>query len=125
MNPNRPRGIVIAALLMIAFGLAEVATGLTHSFFGVFTAKVTAAVYAGIAIGVLYAAAGLLILFMKRWAAALAILLLVADIVGRVAMVIAGLYPIDSLKQRAAIILGTSIVAAFAFYIRWKWSSFR
>jgi len=39
-------------------------------------------------------------------------------------MVVAGLYPIDSLKQRAAIILGTSIVAVFAIYIRLKWSSF-
>ena len=124
MKQNRPRDIVIVALLMIVFGLAEVATGLTHNFFGISTAQVTAAVYAGIALGVLYAVAGLLILSMRRRAAALAMVLLVADIVGRVAMVVAGLYPIDSLKQRAAIILGTSIVAVFAIYIRLKWSSF-
>lgn len=125
VSPNRPRGIVIVALLMIVFGLAEVATGLTHNFFGISTAKVTAAAYAGVALGALYAVAGLLILSMKRRAAALAMVLLVADIVGRVAMVVAGLYPIDSLKQRVAIILGTSIVAVFAIYVRLKWSSFR
>jgi Co/Zn/Cd efflux system component len=110
---------------MIAFGLAEVATGLTHNFFGISTSDVTAEAYAGAAIGLLYAAAGLLILSMKRRAAAIAIMLLVADILGRIAMIVAGLYPIDSLKQRAAIVLGTSIVAVFAIYIRLKWSSFR
>jgi hypothetical protein len=110
---------------MIAFGLAEAATGLTHNFFGISTATVTEAAYAGVAIGVLYAAAGLLILSMRRLAAALAILFLVADTVGRVAMVAAGLYPIGSLKQKTAMVLGTSIVAAFALYIRSKWPSFR
>jgi hypothetical protein len=75
-------------------------------------------------LGVLYALAGLLILSMNRWAAAGAIVLLIADIIGRLAMVITGLYPVDSFKQASAIILGTFIVAGFAVYIRLKWSSF-
>jgi hypothetical protein len=61
---------------------------------------------------------------MKRWAAATAIALLIADIIGRVAMVVTGLYPVDSVMQTLAIILGTSIVAVFAVYIKLKWSSF-
>jgi hypothetical protein len=124
VKQNRPRDIVIVALLMIAFGLAEVVTGLTHNFFGIATAKASSSAYAGAAIGVLYAVAGLLILSMKRRAAALAIGLLIADIIGRVAMVATGLYPVNSLKQIVAMILGTSIVAVFAVYIRLKWSSF-
>jgi hypothetical protein len=124
MSQSRPRGIVLVALLMIAFGLTEVATGLTHNFFGISTAKGMASAYAGSAIGVLYALAGLLVLSMKRWAAAGAIVLLIADIIGRLAMVITGLYPVDSFKQASAIILGTFIVAVFAVYIRLKWSSF-
>jgi hypothetical protein len=124
VNHSRPRGIVIVAVLMIAFGLAEVKTGLTHSFFTLTTAKVAASAYAGVAIGILYAMAGLLILTMKRWAAALAILLLIADIVGRIAMVATGLYPVDSFRQILAMILGTAIVAIFAIYIRLKWSFF-
>jgi hypothetical protein len=68
--------------------------------------------------------AGLLILSMKRRAAALAIVFLIADIIGRIAMVVTGLYPVDSFKQILAIILGTSIVAVFAVYVRLKWSSF-
>ena len=124
MNPSRARGIIIVALLMIAFGLAEVYTGLTHRFFNLSTAKVATSAYAGAAIGILYAMAGLLILSMRRWAAALAILLLITDIIGRIAMVLTGLYPVDSFKQILAMILGTLIVAIFAVYIRLKWSSF-
>jgi hypothetical protein len=109
---------------MIVFGLAEVVTGLSHNFFGISTAKVTASACAGVAIGLLYAVAGVLILSMKRRTAALAIVFLIADIVGRIAMVAMGLYPLGSWKQTFAIVLGTSIVAAFAVYIRLKWSSF-
>ena len=124
MNQHRPRGIVIVALLMIVFGMAEVVTGFTHNFFGLSTAKVTTSAYVGAAIGVLYALAGLLILPMKRWAAPLAIVFLIADIIGRIAMVVTDLYPVDSFKQTLAIIMGTSIVAIFAIYISLKWSSF-
>ena len=109
---------------MITFGLAEVTTGLTHNFFGISTAKVTTSAYSGAAIGVLYAVAGMLILTMKRRAAGLAIVLLIVEIIGRIAMVATGLYPVDSFKQTMAIIFGTSIVAVFAVYIRLKWSSF-
>ena len=109
---------------MLAFGLAEVVTGLTHTFFGISTSRSTASACAGVTIGALYALAGLLILPMKRRAAALATVLLIADIVGRVAMVATGLYPLDSWKQTFAMTLGTSIVATFAIYIRLKWSSF-
>jgi hypothetical protein len=124
MSRKRPRGIVVAALLMIAFGLAEVTTGLTHNFFGLSTVGGTASAYAGSAIGVLYAVAGLLILSMTKRAAAIAIVLLIADIIGRIAMVGTGLYSVDSVRQAFAIMLGTIIVAAFAVYIRSKWSSF-
>jgi len=80
--------------------------------------------YIGAAIGVLYAVAGLLILSMKRRAAMLGIVLLIAVIVGRIGMLVTGLYPVDKFKQILAIILGTTIVAVFAIYIGLKWSSF-
>ncbi len=124
VNQSRPRGITIAALLMVVFGLAEVTTGFTHRFFGLSTAQVTVSTYVGAGIGVLYAVAGLLILSMKKRAAAVALVLLIADIVGRIGMVVTGLYPVDSFKQIFAIILGTSIVAVFAVYIGLKWSMF-
>jgi hypothetical protein len=121
----RPRGITIAALLMILFGLAEVGTAFTHNLLGISTSGVNIFTYSAAAIGAFYVAAGLLILTMKKWAAALAIGLLAADIVGRVALVVAGLYPTDSLKQTFAIIIGTGIVVVFALYIGLRWKSFK
>ena len=124
-NQSRPRSIIIAAFLMIVFGLAELTTSFTHRFFGLSTAKVATSTYLGATIGTFYAVAGLLVLSMKKRAAAVAIVFLIADIVGRIGMVVTGLHPVDSLRQIAAIILGTSIVAIFAVYIGWKWPTFR
>ena len=62
---------------------------------------------------------------MKKWAAALAIILLIADIIGRIALVMAGLYPVDSFEQTFAIVMGTAIAAIFALFIGWKWKTFR
>jgi hypothetical protein len=125
VSQTRPRGITIAALLMILFGLSEVLTAFTHDFLGISTSSVNIFTYSAAAIGAFYVVAGLLILSMKKWAAVLAIALLAADIVGRIALVVAGLYPTDSLKQTFAIIVGTGIVAVFALYIGLKWKSFR
>jgi hypothetical protein len=125
MNQSRPRGITIIALLMISFGLAEVITGFTHNLFGIHTTQGTMSAYAAAALGVLYAISGLLILTMSWRAALSAIALLIAVIAGRIAMVVMGLYPIDSFRQVIAIILGTSIAAGFAIYIGLKRSAFR
>jgi hypothetical protein len=121
---TRPRGIAIVALLMVLFGLAEVVTSFTHNFAGISTSHVTAFSYAAAAIGSFYIGGGLLILAMKKWAAALAIVLLVADIAGRIALVVSGLYPLDSLEQIIAIVIGTAIAAVFAIYIWSRWSFF-
>jgi hypothetical protein len=125
VNRSRLRGISIVAVLMILFGLAEVVTGFRHNFFGIITTSSTIFTYSAAAIGVFYVIAGLLILTMKKWAAALAIVLLIADVVGRVALVMTGFYPTDSFLNTFAIIGGTAIVVIFAIYIGWKWKSFR
>jgi hypothetical protein len=64
------------------------------------------------------------VLIMRKWAATLAIVCLAVDVVGRVAMVFTGLYPVDSPAQTFAIITGTAIVVAFAIYILSKWRAF-
>lgn len=124
MNKGRPRGIIIVASLMILFGLAEVVTGFTHNFFGITTSSASVYTYLAAAIGAFYIVAGLLILTMRKWAASLAIVLLGADVVGRVALVAGGLYPTGSLENALAIIGGTGIAVIFAIYIGWKWNTF-
>jgi hypothetical protein len=122
---SRPLDLLIVAVFTILAGFAEVVTGFTHTFFGITTSGVTLFTSSAAVIGVFYAASGFLILTMRKWAAALAIVLLGVDIVGRVALVLVGLYPTDSLKNTLSIIAGTMIVAIVALYTAWKWKSFR
>jgi hypothetical protein len=110
---------------MIAFGLAEVATGFTHNFLGIIsTANSSLATYVGAGIGAIYACAGVFTLTMKKRAATLAILCLVAVIIGRVAMALAWLYPLDSFIQVVSIVVGTAIAVVLAFYIALRWNFF-
>jgi hypothetical protein len=125
-NGNWPRGITIIALLMIVFGFAEIATGLTHNFLGIIsTSDAEIASYAGAGIGAFYAISGMLVLTRKKWAAALAIALLIADVLGRIALVATGLFPIGSPVQITSIGIGTTIAIAFAVYISMKWTVLR
>jgi len=122
---SRPRGVTFVALLMIVFGLAEVVTGFTHRFFGISTSTATVFTYAAAAIGGLYIASGLLILTMKKRAAALAIAFLAVDVAGRIALVDARLYALSSFKQVFALVAGTVIAIIFAIYIAAKWKLYK
>jgi hypothetical protein len=121
----RPRVITVIAVLMIVFGIAEVVTGLNHNFFGVTTTQGSASARIGVTLGLLYFAAGVLTLTMRRWAAWLAIGCLVVDVIGRLAMVVTGLYPTSSVKQVLAIVVGTALATLFALYIWHKRDSFQ
>ncbi len=125
INYKLPRDILIIATLMMLFGLAEVKTGFSHEFFGLTTTQASLSTYLGVTIGLFYFFGGLFILFGRKWAAALAIILLVGDIIGRIFMVLDGLFPLTSFLQTFSIIAGTAIAAFFAVYIGLKWKSFR
>jgi predicted transporter len=115
---NLPVGIKIAAVLMIVFGLAEVATSFTHNFIEVFsTTETSLATALGVALGLFYFADGLMILTKRKWAAITAIVLLCGDVIGRIIMIMAGLYPLNSFAQSFAIVVGTVIATLFAIYI--------
>jgi hypothetical protein len=124
MSQRRPWDLITIAALMILFGLAEVVTSFTHSFFGITTMRGIVSTSAGVLIGTLYVAAGVLCLSMKRWAATLAIGCLGVDILGRMAMVVTGLFPINSPYQTVAISVGKIVAAAFGLYIWTKRTSF-
>ncbi len=120
-----PRDILIIAILMMLFGLAEVKTGFSHEFFGLTTTQASLSTYLGVTIGLFYFFAGLLVLFRKKWAGVLAIILLVGDLSGRIFMVLDGLFPLTSFLQTFSIIAGTAIAAFFAIYVGLKWKSFK
>jgi hypothetical protein len=120
-----PRGIKIAAVLMIIFGLAEVVTSFEHEFFGLTTSQATISTMIGATIGTFYFVSGFLVLTRKRQLAIVAIVLLIVDAIGRISMVLTGLYPIGFGLQTFAIITGTSIVIFFAIYIGLKLKYFK
>jgi hypothetical protein len=121
----RPRGLAISSVLMILFGLAEVVTGFTHQFFELSTSQNTITTILSVIIGLLYVLGGILIIPLRKWGAVWAIVCLVGDIVGRIAMVDAGLYPLDGFRQTFAIIAGTLIAAFFAVYIGMQIQTFK
>ncbi len=117
MKSRRPAGVVVVSVLMIVFGLAEVVTGFSHNFFGLSTSSSPESTYLGASLGLLYLAAGVLTLTMRRSALYWAVAALVLNVIGRVAMVLFGFYPLTSSKQTFSIIAGTGIAAIFAVYL--------
>ena len=120
MNGNqtkRPMGILLASVLMVLFGLAEVATAFSHSFFGIATSQMSAEDYSSALIGSFYVLAGLFVLTMKKWGANLTILFLIADILGRLGLVVSGLYPLNTVENTFGIVTGTIIAFVFLAYI--------
>jgi hypothetical protein len=124
-NESRPWGITVVATLMILFGVAEVFTGLFLGYsIGVSAANNTVFALEGAAIGALYIIGGFLLLTGKKWAASLAELCLVADVVGRVHLALTGVYPFAGIAA-VAVVSGTAIAIFFAIYIGLKWRFFR
>ncbi len=117
--------ITIVSMLMILFGLAEIVTSFTHQFFGLSTADNPLAIILGVILGAFYTTGGLVLLTKKTWAAIMALALLGGDILGRIAMVILKLYPIDSFRQGFGILAGTLIAVIFAGYIFFNLDAFR
>jgi len=52
--PTFPVSIIIAAMVIILFGLAEVVTGVTHQFFGLTITKINISTYLGVTLGLFY-----------------------------------------------------------------------
>lgn len=116
--------IATVAILMILFGLAEIVTGFTHNFFGVSTTRSAFSAYANAGVGALYAFAGILILSMKKRYVAIALGCLAFDVLGRIALVVTRLFPINTCRQTGAMVAGTITVIIFAAYIGSKWKQF-
>jgi hypothetical protein len=112
---------VVVAILLIAFGLAEIVTGFRHAFFGLTTEDTTASTLTGAGLGLLYAASGALLLSARKRALLLAAVLLALDVVGRLVMVATGMFPLSSTMQVVGIVGGTVIAVVFLIYVAWKW----
>ncbi len=116
--------LIIVAVFSILAGLAEVVTSFTHNFFGITTSSQILFNILSALVGVMYACAGMLLLTRKKQAALIAIFLLCADVAGRIGLVLAGWYPLNTPKNVFSIVAGTLIVALVGVYAGWKRKSF-
>lgn len=102
---------------MIVFGLAEVATGFRHRFFMLHGADSLVFTVIGATLGLCYIASGVLVLVHTRRALFAAGALLAVDVVGRIALVIGGQFPVESAQQIAGITAGTAIALVFCVVV--------
>jgi hypothetical protein len=120
----RPRGVLIAAALMVVFGIAEVTTGFTGHFVGgISVATSTEYTVAAAATGSCYSLAGVFVLTMRRWGAGLGITFLCAELLGRIYLVWAGLYPLSGIDE-SSFFAGSIIAVLFVLYIGFGWNKF-
>jgi hypothetical protein len=125
MSKGRRIALFIFAALMIVFGLAEVATGFRHKFFMISTDPTLVSTVGGVLIGAFYAASGVLVFTMRRWAMILCVVFLGIVVLGRISLVATGLYPLGDFLQIFAIVVGTSIACFFAIYVGLQINRFR
>ena len=121
---TRPVGVIVASSLMILFGILEVVTGFSHNFVGISASTSLAFTVVGATIGAFYSVAGVLTLTMNRRAVLCAMVLLAADVVGRLSLVATGLFPLDSTENTIGIVGGTSIAVVFAIYLGLRFGIF-
>jgi surface polysaccharide O-acyltransferase-like enzyme len=112
-----PKGLKTVGILMILFGLVEIMLCLTQNFSGFISAPVTTPTILSFVISIFSSIAGLLILTKKRNSAFLAIILLALGVIGRIIMVVAGFYPMQSEVQSFAVILETSVAVLFGVHL--------
>ena len=116
MNRGARIALFVFAALMVIFGAAEIATGFRHKFFGLSTDLTTISTIGESLSGLCTQQAGCSSV-MRKWAAIVAVIFLVAVVVGRFALILTGLYPLGGFRQDFAIILGTSIACFFAIFV--------
>ena len=116
---------MIAGVLMLVFGIAEVATGFTGHFLGgISVTTSTEYTIVAAAAGSCYSLAGIFILSMRKWGAGFGIVFLCAELVGRIYLVSTGLYPFSGTDE-IAVIAGSMIAVLFALYIGLSWNKFK
>ena len=114
---KRPMGLTIISIIMILFGLLEIFTAFSHQFLGITTSQSSIATLSSAPIDLLYMLAGVMVLTIIKWGAMLAVLFLIVDILGRIARVLTGLYPVNTAENVVGIVGGTAIAVIFVAYI--------
>ena len=95
--------------------------GITGNYLGILSHPMAPSIATAV-VGAFYSLGGLFILTLRKWGAAIGILFIVAEVLGRVYLVGTGITPahgLDGLK----IVVGGVIALALVAYALWRWRS--
>jgi hypothetical protein len=122
ISRNRHLGITVVSIFAIISGLGEIVVGREGNYLGILSKDIRPSISTAI-VGAFYSLGGLSLLTRKKWGAALGILFISAEIIGRLYLVMADIAPskgADALK----IIVGGAIALAVILYVWSQWETF-
>jgi hypothetical protein len=119
---GRHVGITLIAVFAILCGLGEVVVGFTGNYTGILSKNLGPSTATGV-VGILYGLGGLSLLTSKKWGAALGILFIGGESLGRVDLVLTGTAPSQG-ADALTILIGGAIALAIILYIRSQWKTF-
>jgi len=121
LNRARHLGITIVAIFAILAGIGETIVGFTGNFFGIFSTPLTPSSSTSI-FGSFYILGGLSFLTMRKCGAALGMIFVAAEMLGRVHLVATGIIP-ASRDDAIKIIIGGVIALAVIVYVSSQWDN--
>jgi hypothetical protein len=122
LNRTRHLGITVVAIFAIIAGIGEMIVGFTGNFLGILSTPLTPSI-STVIIGSFYSLGGLSFLTMKKWGAALGMIFVAAEMLGRVHLVAIGIVP-ASRDDAIKIIIDGVITLAVIVYVSTQWDRF-
>jgi hypothetical protein len=122
MNRARHLGITAVAIFAIIAGIGEMIVGLTGNFLGILSTPLMPS-SSTIIIGSFYSLGGLSFPTMRKWGAALGMIFVAAELLGRVHLVATGIAPASG-DDAIKIIIGGVIALVIIVYVSSQWDKF-
>jgi hypothetical protein len=119
LNRTRDLGITIVSIFAIIAGIGEMIVGLTGNLLGILSTPLTPTI-STVILGSFYTLGGLSFLTMSKWGAALGMIFVAAEMLGRVHLVAIGILPasrVDAIEM----IIGGVIALAVIVYVSSQW----
>ena len=120
---GRGWGIVAEGVFAIAAGFGEIIVGVTGNFLGILSKPLEPSAVTAL-VGACYSLGGAFILTSKKWGAALGMVLIAAEILGRIYLVTTGVAP-SSGPDAIKIAVGAAIALTLIGYVASQWRRFR
>jgi len=122
LNGNRRMGIAVVGILAFVFGIGEIIVVFTGNYLGILSQSIVPAV-STVIIGCLYSLGGLCLLTIRKWGAALGIVFIGGEILGRIYLVAVGIASYNG-PDAIKIAVGGAIALAMIVYVLSQWNKF-